>query len=140
MEIGFHFLKKVNLRNRNALKSFIKFISLKEKTKIKELSIIFCSDDYLLDINQTFLKHNYFTDIITFELSNSKEGKSGEIYISIDRINSNAIDYQCSIQNELHRVIFHGVLHLCGFKDKAKKEKLLMTQKENQYLNLYFKK
>lgn len=140
MITSFHFLENTNLSNRTGLKNFLKSICKKEKTKIKELSIIFCSDNYLLDINKTFLNHNYFTDIITFELSNDNSGKTGEIYISIDRIKSNSSDYQCTIKQELHRVIFHGVLHLCGFKDKSMSEKKLMKQKEDYYLNLFFNK
>jgi rRNA maturation RNase YbeY len=120
---------------------FLRLITKKEKTTISNLNIIFCSDEYLLIINQTFLNHNYHTDIITFEISNDKKkGKTAEIYISIDSVRKNAVDYQTTIKNELHRVIFHGVLHLSGYKDKTKKDITIMRSKEDEYLNLYFKK
>ena len=138
MNISLHFLEKTNLSKRTELKSFLHTISKKEKTKIAALSIVFCSDNYLLEINKDFLNHNYFTDIITFDLSNDKTGKTAEIYISIDRIKSNSTDYQCSIKHELHRVIFHGVLHLCGYKDKTTADSKLMKQMEDYYLDLYF--
>jgi rRNA maturation RNase YbeY len=134
----FHFLKKITLKNRKALKLFLIKLAKTESTKFSELNVIFCSDDYLLDINKKFLSHNYYTDIITFDLTTKSSSKSGEIYISTDRIKQNSIDYQTSINNELHRVVFHGVLHLCGYTDKKKNEKMVMTQKENYYLKLYF--
>jgi len=111
----------------------------KEKAQIDELNIIFCSDRYLLDINRTYLKHDYFTDIITFEIPNNSK-KTVELYISTHRIKQNSIDYQCSIKNELHRVIFHGLLHICGYRDKMAQEKTIMTNKENYYLHKYFNK
>ncbi|MBC7868081.1 MAG: rRNA maturation RNase YbeY [Gloeobacteraceae cyanobacterium ES-bin-316] len=139
MVISFNFLSSVSLTNRNALKDFIGQIFLKEKKRGGELSIVFCSDDYLLKINQTYLNHNFFTDIITFDLS--VPGTTiidGEIYISVDTIRDNASTFENTITRELHRVIFHGVLHLCGYKDKTPKDKSLMTTKEDFYLRLYF--
>lgn len=138
MNTNFFFQKNTTLQNRNTLKLFIKTILKKEKTSIKILNIIFCSDEYLLNINRDYLQHDYLTDIITFEITNDTKGKTAEIYISVDTVKKNAAEYQSFIKEELHRVVFHGVLHLCGYKDKTKKDIILMRQKENEYLKLYF--
>ncbi|TLX77105.1 rRNA maturation RNase YbeY [Labilibacter sediminis] len=100
-----------------------------------EIAFIFCSDSYLLEINKEFLNHNYFTDIITF---NYCEGDiiSGDIFISIDTVNSNAKEYSVSFENELNRVIIHGVLHLLGFDDKTEEENEKMHELEDEALNL----
>ena len=109
-----------------------------EGSKIKQLSFVFCSDKYLLDINSRYLNHNNFTDIITFNLNTEKYGKAeGEIYISIERIRENAIKYNTTIDKELHRVIFHGVLHLCGYLDKTNKQASVMRTKEDFYLQRF---
>jgi rRNA maturation RNase YbeY len=140
MKINFHFLEKTTLLNRKRLKAYLGLLASEEKKKIGQLDIIFCSDAYLLAINKSYLNHNYYTDIITFDLTpNQNEPTTGEIYISIETIKSNALLYKTTIENELHRVIFHGVLHLCGFKDKKPEEKKTMTRKENQHLEQYFK-
>lgn len=139
MNIRFFFQSKTSLQNRSNLKLFITSIFKKEKTKAQDLNIIFCSDDFLLNINREYLNHDYTTDIITFEISRDLNGIIAEIYISVDSIIKNSIDYQSTIKNELHRVIFHGVLHLCGYKDKSTKDMALMRSKEDQYLALYFK-
>jgi rRNA maturation RNase YbeY len=139
MKINFHFLEKTTLLNRKKLKDFLALLAIAEKKKIGQLDFIFCSDDYLLAINKSYLNHNYYTDIITFDLTpNQSEPTTGEIYISVETIKTNAALYKTTFENELHRVIFHGVLHLCGFKDKKPQEKQTMTQKENHYLNQYF--
>jgi rRNA maturation RNase YbeY len=92
-----------------------------------------------LDINKQHLNHNYFTDIITFDLTPKGDKETtAELYISTDRVKHNAKDYNTTISNELHRVIFHGILHLCGYNDKSKKDIALMRAKEQEYLNLYF--
>ncbi len=140
MNIRFFFQSKTSLQNRSNLKLFITSIFKKEKTKAQDLNIIFCSDDFLLNINREYLNHDYTTDIITFEISRDQNGITAEIYISVDSIIKNSIDYQSTLKNELHRVIFHGVLHLCGFKDKSTKDIALMRSKEDEYLVLYFKK
>jgi probable rRNA maturation factor len=110
--------------------------ALKEKSVIKEISYVFCTDDYLLKLNQDFLQHNTLTDIITFDYSLSKKILEGEIYISIERIKENAIKFKRSFDEELHRVIIHGVLHLIGYKDKKSADKALMRKKEEAYLSL----
>lgn len=134
--VRFHLLETFTLKNRNKLKAFINSIFKKEGKSLNSLDYIFCSDDYLLKINQDFLKHDYFTDIITFDLSESA-AVTGEIYISVDRVRDNAAKNNTSFSNELNRVIFHGALHLCGFKDKKPADKSLMTQKEDYYLSSY---
>ena len=104
-----------------------------EKKKTGEISFVFCGDDYLLDINRQYLDHDYYTDIITFDYV--ENGLiSGDIFISIDRVKENAMKYDVSLLNELNRIMIHGVLHLVGYKDKAKEEKELMTSKEDYYL------
>lgn len=102
-----------------------------------ELTYVFCDDDYLLEKNQAFLNHDTLTDIITFDLSETEQELTGEIYISIDRVRENAAKFTVPYTTELHRVIFHGALHLCGFKDKKKEDKALMTQMENTCLQQY---
>lgn len=131
--------RQLVLNNRKALKQFIEQIFMKEEKLLKKVSIIFCSDEYLLGINQEFLKHNYYTDIITFDLSVKGNGIEAEIYISVDRLKENARKLDISFIQEIHRIIFHGVMHLCGYKDKTKEEVRLMRLKEGQYLKMYFK-
>lgn len=136
--INFFFPYKKNiLTDRNKLKSFIQQLFKKEKTSLGSLQYIFCSDDFLLQVNKQYLKHDYYTDIITFNLG--EKAVEGEIYISIDRVKDNAITYKTSFKRELHRVIFHGALHLCGYKDKLNEEKKVMSAKEDRYLQEYFK-
>lgn len=140
-DIRFFFpYKSIALSNRKQLKTFLETLFQKEKFRLESLHYIFCSDDYLLQINKDFLKHNYYTDIITFELSPEKRVIQGEIYISVDRVKENAITQGTSFKNELHRVMFHGALHLCGYKDKLKGEIITMRRAEDRLLDLYFNK
>ena len=122
------------LTNRNELKSRLSTVFLDEGMLFSNLNFIFCTDHFLLSINKEFLGHDDYTDIITFSLGDPKEPIKGEIYISTERIRDNAVKHGCTIKNEIHRVMFHGVLHLCGYKDKTIKDKLKMTAKENYYL------
>ena len=139
MTIQFFFLQRqITLTQRIALKHFIKRIFKTEGRRVKNLNYIFCSDEYLLQINKNHLKHNFYTDIITFNLSQTPAEMIGEIYISIDRVKDNATLLDVTIKEELHRVIFHGVLHLCGYKDKSPKHKKEMRAAEDRYLKLYF--
>lgn len=105
-----------------------------EKHQLIELNFIFCSDDYLLKINQQYLDHDTYTDIITFDNGDTTGEIYGDIFISIDRVKENAKSFKTTLTNELHRVIIHGTLHLLGYKDKSKAEKDLMTKKEDFYL------
>jgi len=98
------------------------------------MSIIFNSDEALLEMNKQFLDHDYYTDIITFPIEETETELEAELYISIDRVKENAEDIGVSFENELHRVIIHGTLHLCGFGDKTESEEKLMRQKEDEYL------
>lgn len=137
-EIVFNFQMKVTLARRTGLKGFL-IKKLKSNKKTAELiSIVFCSDDYLLKINQLYLKHNYFTDIITFNYSEKAGIINGELFISVDRVRLNAKDNDVSQNNELHRVIFHGVLHLLGFNDKTPDERAIMRNQEDKWLKEYF--
>ncbi|MBO9561443.1 MAG: rRNA maturation RNase YbeY [Niastella sp.] len=138
--VTFHFLKAISLSNRQGLKAFIPTIFKREKISFKSLTYIFCSDDYLLDINRQYLQHDYYTDIITFDLSEGEGGVAGEIYISVDRVKDNARQFNTTMGEELHRVIFHGALHLCGYKDKTTREEKLMREKEAEYLVRWKKK
>lgn len=138
MTIFFYFETKIKLEKRLFLKQFLKEMNNIEGSKIKQLSFVFCSDIFLLDINRRYLNQNNFTDIITFNLNTEKYGKAeGEIYISIERIRENAIKYNTTIDKELHRVIFHGVLHLCGYLDKTNKQASVMRTKEDFYLQRF---
>jgi rRNA maturation RNase YbeY len=136
--IRLHFLTEISLRERSRLKNFLPLIFKKEKKQLAELQYIFCSDDYLLTINKQYLNHNYYTDIITFDLSEPNQAINAEIYISVDRVRDNARSFGTSLKKEIHRVIFHGALHLCGYRDKNLQEERLMRKMEDQYLNLYF--
>lgn len=128
------------LRQRNPLKAFLTQTAKNNKRPIESLNIIFCSDEYLLEINRSYLQHDYYTDIITFDLSRSKKSPiTAELYISIDRVKDNARQLGTTIQTELHRVIFHGLLHLLGYKDKSPRDQKQMREKEEQLLQKYFK-
>ena len=137
--VQFHFLKGSNsLSERTRLKAFIVALFKKEGRRLEDIRYIFCSDDYLLEINRQYLKHDYYTDIITFGLSNPGQPINAEIYISIDRVRENALIFKTPIKRELHRVIFHGALHLCGYKDKKSQEQQVMRKMEDKYLGQYF--
>ena len=141
MDITFNFLSPVSLTQRQKLKTFILLLIKKEKRSLNYLNVIFCSDPYLLKINKEYLFHNYFTDIITFSYAKEKSVViEGDIYISVDTVRKNASRFNNTINHEIHRVIFHGVLHLCGFKDKNIVDQVIMTAKENEYLEMYFAK
>ncbi|MDB5119177.1 MAG: rRNA maturation factor [Sphingobacteriales bacterium] len=124
-----------NLKQKTATRLWISSTINQEGFTLQELNFIFCSDDYLLNINQQYLKHNTYTDIVTFDNATKKGVIVGDIFISIDRIKENSKAFNVSEADELHRVIIHGTLHLLGYKDKSKADKALMTQKEDQYLS-----
>lgn len=138
MIVKFSFQAPFALRQRRLLKAFIPSIFEKEHKVFEELTIVFCNAEFLLDINNRFLSHDYHTDIITFDMSENKNSIIGEIYVSVDMVRSNARIYRTPISKEISRVIFHGVLHLCGFKDKSASQKKLMREKEDFYLGMYF--
>lgn len=124
---------------RTKLKSFINELFIKEGKELDELAYVFCSDEYLLNINQQFLNHDYYTDILTFDISENKKSVNGEIYISIDRVKDNARQLGETISNELLRVIFHGALHLTGYQDKTKAQQKEMRAKEDYYIKKFHK-
>ena len=138
MAISFFFQDtQIHLSERKRLKAFIAWMFKAKGKGLQSLNYIFCTDDYLLDINRKFLKHDYYTDIITFNLSDDKGEAQGEIYISVDRVRENARMVKATLKKELHRIIFHGALHLCGYTDKTKAQKDRMTAEENRYLSKY---
>ena len=138
MSVVFHTLEPVILKQRRLLKKFIIQLFIKEEKPLQSIDIIFCSDEYLLGINKQHLQHDFYTDIITFDLSESSANPIiGELYISIDRVKDNAALRDEKFSTELLRVIFHGLLHLCGFKDKTKSDIKTMREKEDEYLGLY---
>lgn len=115
------------------ISNWLSNVALSENKNIETISVIFCSDDYLLSVNKEYLNHDYYTDIITFDYSVDTE-ISGDLFISIDRVKENATEFNVPFLNELHRVLVHGVLHLCGYGDKSPDEETLMRSKEDFYL------
>ena len=122
-------------KNKLANNRWLKRVAGSEIRKIGDINVIFCSDNYILDVNMKYLQHDYFTDIITFDYC---EGKvlSGDLFISVDSVRENSIEFGTDFEEELHRVIVHGVLHLIGYDDHTEEDKKLMRQKENYYLQM----
>lgn len=135
-----YFFEDTNFKfnKRRATSKWLKSAIALENKKLGDISIIYCSDDYLLEINKQYLSHDYYTDVITF---NYCEGDliSGDIFISVDTIKANAQEYGASFDNELCRVMVHGVLHLIGYDDDCESNQLIMRQKEDFYLERYDK-
>jgi probable rRNA maturation factor len=127
---------RFKLPNSKKTSAWIEKVAKAEKAKIVSLSYVFCTDRYLLGINQEYLDHDTFTDIITFDYTEFPGLLDGEIYISIPRVRENAKSLKVEFINELHRVIIHGVLHLLGYKDKTGKAKAQMRTMEEKYLRL----
>jgi len=137
--IQFHFLKSITLTERNRLRVFLIKTLKKEKRKIQNLSFWFCSNNKILKINKKHLNHNYYTDIITFDFSPTPQHAIiSDVFISVDMVRENAQIYHTNIKSELHRVIFHGALHLCGYRDKSDSEKKKMRKMEDRLLKSYF--
>jgi len=126
---------KYDLKHKTKIRTWIKNTIEAEGYVLEELNFIFCSDEYLLAINQQYLQHDTYTDVITFDNSEVLKTITGDIFISIERIQENARNYKGKTADELCRVMIHGTLHLLGYKDKGKAAKILMTQKEDQYLS-----
>ena len=131
---------KSGLKDRRKLSRYLQSLIRRQKTQVKDVQLVyvFCDDDYLVEINMDYLNHATLTDIITFDLSEEPETMQGEVYISTERVRENAGKYKVTYEMELHRVIFHGALHLCGFKDKKKADKERMRQEEDLCLSQYF--
>lgn len=133
--IQFHFTSgRVYLPHRTALKGFIVDLFKQEGFEVEAINYIFCNDAYLLEINRQYLNHDTYTDIVTFPLSEKGEPIVSDIYISTERVKANAETFVTSFTRELHRVIFHGALHLCGYKDKKKAEAEEMRKMEEECL------
>lgn len=126
---------KFTYKNKLANNLWLKMVAGSEIRKIGDINVIFCSDNYILDVNMKYLQHDYFTDIITFDYC---EGKvlSGDLFISVDSVRENSIEFGTDFEEELHRVIVHGVLHLIGYDDHTEEDKKVMRQKENYYLQM----
>ena len=137
-KVFFHFVdRKIRVNKIGKIKRLIILVFKNEKLSFHRLDYIFCSDQYLLSLNQKFLSHNYYTDILTFYLNKPNESIKGEIYISLDRLKENSGKFEVSFFEELLRVLLHGALHLCGYKDKTKKEQRLMRSIEDYYIHLF---
>src|SRR5215210_1127774 len=132
-------VRPIRVNKKRIVREFVGDIFSHEGKELKLLNYVFCSDSYLLTINKSFLKHDFFTDIISFDLSEGV-GTVGEVYISLDRVKENSVIHSTTFSDELFRVIIHGALHLCGYRDKKKSEITLMRQKEDYYLRLLHEK
>jgi probable rRNA maturation factor len=133
--IAFNELSSVKTPINQPIKDWIESAIINENLKIGDINYIFCDDAYLLEKNIKYLKHNTLTDIISFDYTMGKI-ISGDIFISVERVEENASSYQVSFKDELHRVMIHGVLHYCGYNDKTAAEKVQMRAKEDYYLSL----
>ena len=122
------------LKDKLLLKKFLSSVFAQERVDFKSISYIFCTEGFLLKLNQQYLNHDTLTDILTFNLSGVELPIISEIYISIERVTENAESVKTTFLNELHRVMIHGILHLCGYNDHTKKEKKSMRTKEDFYL------
>lgn len=124
------------LKNKTRLKQWIIETIASKKQTTGEINFIFCSDAYLLSMNQQYLKHQTLTDIITFDYSKGQKNSpiSGDIFISLERVKENAATFSKTVENELHRIMIHGILHLLGYTDKTKADKQEMTRQEDKYL------
>ena len=133
----FNFDTGYQLKNKRKIRKWaLEVLRREKKPDIDSVNIIVCSDKYLLEINRKYLQHDYLTDIITFTYSLADNSLEGELYISIERVKENSKDLEIALELELHRVIVHGILHLCGYNDKRKEEKEFMRKLENRYLQL----
>lgn len=133
--ITYNFETLFNLNDTSIISDWIHKVISNEGLETGEINFIFCDDDYLLKLNVAFLDHDTLTDIISFDYTMGNL-ISGDVYISIPRVMENASIFNTSFQNELHRVIIHGILHYCGYKDKSEDEKLIMRSKEDEYLSV----
>lgn len=133
--IDFNYLDKFQLSNEQEVRDWLEFVLDEEDRELGEVSYIFCDDDYLYDLNVKHLKHNTLTDIISFDYSLGKV-VSGDIYISVERVEENAGDREIEFADELHRIMVHGLLHYIGYKDKTEAQRKTMRKKEDYYLSL----
>ncbi len=137
--ISFHYsgISYAPLHKRLVLREFLLNLFIVEGLNLSSLVYVFTTEEYLLELNKKYLKHDFYTDIITFNLSNVADEIIGEVYISVPRVKENAETHQKLVKDELLRVIIHGALHLCNYKDKKKSEITIMRGKEDEYLRLF---
>ena len=126
---------KFEYKDRRFNNRWLKLVAESEICRLGDINVIFCSDPYILGINLQYLSHDYYTDIITFDYS-EKPVISGDLFISIDSVRENALFYGVEFQEELHRVIVHGILHLIGYDDHTESDQKIMRSKENYYLDV----
>ena len=126
------------LRDTNKFKSFVDYVLRQESKKLNLINFVFCTDEELRKLNNDFLKHDYYTDILTFDLSENKTTITADIFISTDRTRDNAKEFSVSFSKEIHRVMIHGILHLCGYKDKKNLDIKKIRKAEDKYLSKYF--
>lgn len=134
--IDFNYETDFTLDNEEAIANWLSISITSENKKLGEINYIFCDDDYLTKINVEFLDHDTLTDIVSFDYSVGNE-INGDIFISIERVKENAVDFNVSFDDELKRVMVHGLLHYCGYKDKTEADELLMRNKEDEKLKLF---
>jgi len=134
--INFYSENDFTLEDQEVYSNWIRNVIISENRKVGEISYIFCDDDYLFDLNKEYLKHDTLTDIISFDYCVGKIVQ-GDIFISIDRVKENSVLFNVSFPDELRRVIIHGILHLCGYKDKTVEESELMRIKEEEKMKLF---
>jgi rRNA maturation RNase YbeY len=134
--ISFNYEIEFELSNEEHFSNWISEVILSESKKEGDINYIFCDDDYILEINKQYLNHDYYTDIISFDYSVGNE-LHGDIFVSIDRVKENAFDFNVTFDEELKRVIIHGVLHYCGYKDKSDDDEVLMRQKEDEKIKMF---
>jgi rRNA maturation RNase YbeY len=135
-KVQFFFEVPANLKQRGLVKSFIESLFKKENKDLDRLVYVFTTDKKLLNLNKEYLNHDYYTDILTFDLSEDSKIK-GEIYISVDRVRENALSLRVTLKNELLRVILHGALHLCGYTDKTSEQERKIRSREEYYLDMF---
>jgi rRNA maturation RNase YbeY len=123
------------VKDKKIIRDWIKFVAKLEGKRVGDINYIFGSDEYVKEINVSYLKHDYYTDIVTFNY-NESDFLSSDIYISIDRVNENAISFAISFDDEFYRVVIHGILHLLGYQDKELKDQKVMRKKEDEYIKV----
>ena len=134
--INFYFENDFNLNDHDSYEEWLKKVISSEEKELEEVSYIFCDDQYLLEINQKYLNHDTYTDIISFDNSVGNI-LAGDIFISTERVGENAREYGVDFQEELRRVMAHGILHFCGYKDKSDEESTFMRQKEEEKMRMF---
>ena len=134
--ISFNYELEFQLENEEQYSSWISNVISSENKKEGDINYIFCDDEYILEINKHYLDHDYYTDIISFDYSVGNE-LHGDIFVSIERVRENAIEFDVTFDEELKRVLAHGVLHYCGYKDKTEEEELVMRSKEDEKIKMF---